>query len=205
MHSLCTQRGNYSLPSNEPALMWLLRNNHKRECHEPRDKIYSLLSLASGNKSVGQKCKVDIEYDAYISSVFCSVMKGVSLRHDTIFAYGTALRRILKIYELPIPTGTSEQRGEIYIDVAGFVDGEVVEVIDLHDVRIEGEQSPGIPSVAASSAPRAVSAVNEKRVSFALGRRLACQEFVPRRPMVKSRKSAACLHWSKSEYQPRRT
>jgi hypothetical protein len=124
--------------------MWLLRNNHKRECHEPRDKIYSLLSLASGINSAGQKYEVNVDYDAHINSVFYSVMKGVPLRYDAIFAYGTAVRRVLKIYELPNPTGNSEQQEKIYIDVAGFVDGEVVEVIDLNDIRIEGEQSPGI-------------------------------------------------------------
>lgn len=39
MRSLCTQRDNYRPLSKEPVLMWLLHNNHERECHEPRDKI----------------------------------------------------------------------------------------------------------------------------------------------------------------------
>ncbi|TGO37682.1 hypothetical protein BHYA_0091g00140 [Botrytis hyacinthi] len=97
MHSLCIQIGNRSPPSrnsNDPSLMWLLHNNCKRECHEPRDKIYSLLSLAFGNNPASQKYKVDVDYDVHITEVFYSVMNAVSLQNDTVFVWNCPETRL---------------------------------------------------------------------------------------------------------------
>ncbi|KAI1452516.1 heterokaryon incompatibility protein-domain-containing protein [Annulohypoxylon moriforme] len=142
MHSMCTQRDNY-LPeaetSEEPAIIWLLRNNYKRLCREPRDIIYCLLSLAYPDQD-GQIYGINVDYDEDIASVFCSVMNGITLADDAIFAYATMLRRILKIdTELPTQIRSIENQEESYINVRGFIDGEVVEVLPFDDQIIRDE------------------------------------------------------------------
>ncbi|KAI0889556.1 heterokaryon incompatibility protein-domain-containing protein [Annulohypoxylon maeteangense] len=144
MHSMCTQRDNY-LPqadvSEEPAIIWLLRNNYRRMCREPRDIIYCLLSLAFPDHD-GQKYGINVDYDEDIAAVFCSVMDGVTLESDAIFAYATVLKRILRLdVELPIQIRSIGNREEKYIKVRGFIDGEVVEVLSLDDQIAEDERS----------------------------------------------------------------
>lgn len=141
MESLITQRELYGLSfGRKQDMMELLRYNYKRDCREPRDKVYCLLSLVHDSRSASQKLGIDVDYKAPISAVFYSVMKAALVDDDMIFTYGTGLRRLLGITELPIPPPICKNPGVTYVDVAGYIDAEVVQVIELNNEDLERER-----------------------------------------------------------------
>jgi hypothetical protein len=134
MDSLCAQRQDYRArcPSEELPLLWLLYRNYARQCHEPRDRIYSLLSLPKPSNPETCMRAIKVDYDDDITAVFYSVLEAVPFQDDAIFAHATALRRLLRLSAvLPALEEAAVAEEELRIDVAGFVDGEVMKTVTL--------------------------------------------------------------------------
>jgi hypothetical protein len=136
--------------------MWLLCRNYARHCNEPRDRIYSLLSLSRKFTPETSTRAMKVDYDD-ITAVFQSVLEASPLQDDTIFAHTTALRRLLGIGAVSqTPRETAPADKEHYTDVASFIDGEVVRALipesptAKQDAALRGMMPCLIPSLVES-------------------------------------------------------
>jgi hypothetical protein len=115
--------------------MDLLRFNHTRKCQEPRDRIYSLLSLVDQE----ERDRITVDYTSDDREVFCTVLAGARMEDITTFTYGHTLIEVLGLstrwHDYPKPVSTNSA-GRC-LEVSGYICAEVVEVMELANDRTD--------------------------------------------------------------------
>lgn len=107
----------------------LLIQNRSTACHDPRDKIYSMLGLATQN---GNGTRIQVSYRKDPRLLLFETIEYCQIPSKDIARYVRFLVRLLKIegggLSSPLRSGTTPQNEsrELSFDVVGFITGKVI-------------------------------------------------------------------------------
>ena len=130
----------------DAVLCQLLIDNRNTECLEPKDRVYSMLSLANDYKE-GYRT-IEVSYLKDNAKLFCDVLNFCRLPASDVFRFGHFLRRLLRIntFAFTLPPAPSDSQEILQVDA--FRTGKIV-YNNIHRAfdNLNYSHAEGVPTV----------------------------------------------------------